>query len=245
MEMIPKKLLKEPLIEVIWEVRFNIPGLSEVLSGILYSELKQTHQNLKIQRLPICEIPFSIVEINPSLQYLPKIRIESNDSLLWQIGEYNITLNCRKPYIGWNRFKESINDLSEIIKNSGLITVLSRHSLRYIDLFSYNIVPELSGLQLHIHLGSYKVKNDPLQMRLEILSNNVRHIIQIANPVTVDLPDGQQTGIIVDIETIAIENKIDWFIIWDQLELLHESSKKLFFNDILAKETIEKLEPEY
>ncbi|AEJ18697.1 hypothetical protein Spica_0536 [Gracilinema caldarium DSM 7334] len=85
-----------------------------------------------------------------------------------------------------------------------------RHSLRYIDLLTLYKEPDLSALQLHIQLGTYMVKNIPLQMRMELLENNYLHVIQIATPSQVHLPEGNLNGSVVDLEIFPINTSENW-----------------------------------
>lgn len=41
MEGIPKRLGKEPLVEAIWECRFDTAEATEILPGMLFSKLKE------------------------------------------------------------------------------------------------------------------------------------------------------------------------------------------------------------
>ncbi|MBF0628344.1 MAG: TIGR04255 family protein [Magnetococcales bacterium] len=249
MNPIPKRLNKEPLIEAIWQVQFEPASdqpVGDLLPGILYAALRNDHPNLLLHRLPTADIPSQVAQFDPSLRHMAKFRMEETGvPFLFQVGDRAVTLNCRKPYVGWIAFKQKILALIDTLETSRLMPVPQRHSLRYIDLLNLAPAPDLSALQLALQLGDFDVQARPLQMRLELEENECLHVIQFATPANVQLPEGLTEGSIVDLETVATTDPKDWQEARDQLEKLHDRSKHLFFEHILTKEAIEHMEPEY
>jgi len=246
MNSLPKRLKKEPLIEVIWQVQFDdSQGVGNVLPGILFNELRKGGRNLKLYRLPSADIPASIAQIDPNLRFAPKMLMEElGGAFIWQVGDRVIALNCRKPYVGWDRFKETVVALTRIIESNQLIPRPQRHSLRYIDLLRDELAADLAALKLTLKLGDREIKNR-VQMRLEIPDAQCVHVIQIATAAQANLGGEQLTGTIIDLETLPVEMPDNWDTLRGQLDLLHDHSKQLFFRQILTEETIQKLDPEY
>ena len=246
MSRIPKRLKKEPLIEAIWQVQFESPGAGDVLPGLLYAALRKDHPKLQLHRLPAADFPAIVAQMDPNLRLAAKVRLEEPEgSFLWQVGDRVATLNCRKPYAGWAAFREAIISLTKVVEESGLVEQPLRHSLRYIDLLALDDAPDLSALQLSMKLGGHAVNKLPVQIRLELPDGGVNHIIQIATPAQVQLPEGQQTGSVVDLETFPGARAANWEGVRNQLDTLHQKSKRLFFEHLLTAEAIEKMEPEY
>lgn len=249
MNQIPKRLKKEPLIEAIWQVQFEPkPGLpaGDLLPGVLYSALKTDHSALQLARLPAAEIPAPIEKIDSNLKFAAKYRINEPDNpFLYQVGDRVVTVNCRKPYAGWPTFKDRILKLIDIIENSGLVPVPLRHSLRYIDLLTLEPAPDLSFLQVSMKLGELDIQKRPLQTRVELLDGSCTHVVQIATPAQVQFPEGIKEGAIVDLETFPSGKPKGWSEIVTQIDSLHERSKALFFEHILTRQAIEKMEAEY
>lgn len=132
MNKIPKRLNKEPLIEAIWQAKFEpkegLP-VGDLLPGILYSNLKVEYPNLQLHRLPTADIPAPVAEVDPNLRFSAKYRMEEPGSpFLLQVGDRIVTMNCRKPYAGWSAFKERILKFVDVIETSGLVPVLGCHS---------------------------------------------------------------------------------------------------------------------
>lgn len=246
MKPLPRRLKKEPLIEVVWQAQFEgEPGIGDLLPGVVFTELKKSYSNLRLRRLPVADIPAPIAQVDPNLRFAPKMLMEDpNGLLIWQVGDRVITLNCRKPYVGWVRFKEAVLHLTQLIESCGFIPNPQRHSLRYIDLLQAELAADLAPLRLAMKLGDHPIK-DRVQMRLEITDADCLHVVQIATAVQVNLPGEQATGTIIDLETLPSSAPGDWDALRAQLDALHERSKELFFRQILTEETIQKLEPEY
>ena len=246
MNPLPRRLKKEPLIEVVWQVQFEgEQGMGDVLPGVLYTELKKTHPELRSRRLPSADIPAPIAQIDPNLRFAPKMLMEEpGGSFIWQVGDRVITLNCRTPYVGWDKFKNAAVALTQIAEGCGLIPSPQHHSLRYIDLLKDDLAADLAVLKLVMKLGDREI-NSRVQMRVEIPEADCLHIVQIANPAQAHLAGEQVTGSIIDLETLPANAPSNWDTLRAQLGLLHNRSKALFFRQILTTETIQKLEPEY
>ncbi len=249
MNPIPKRLKKEPLIEAIWQVQFkSVPDTSigDLLPGILFTELRNQYAGLQLHRLPLADIPTQMAQIDPNLRHMARYRMEDpNSPFMFQVGDQIITLNCRRPYAGWADFREKILSLIETVKNSSLVLVPIRHSLRYIDLLTLEPAPNLSSLQVSMKLGAFDIQVRPMQTRIELLDDICTHVVQVATPAQVQFPEGVKEGTIVDLETFFAQSPKDWNEIAMQVDNLHDRSKALFFENILTKQAIEKLEPEY
>jgi uncharacterized protein (TIGR04255 family) len=245
MNPIPIRLKNEPLIEAIWQVQFDSPGAGDALPGLLYASLRKQYSEVRLQRLPAASIPAIVADTEPSLQLAAKVRLDTPQAaFIWQIGDRVATVNCRKPYAGWTRFKECILDLIQTMEESGLVPSPQRHSLRYIDLLALDEAPDLSALQLTMQIGAHKVKRLPLQLRVELPDGEFVHIVQIATPAQAQLPEGIQQGSIVDLETLSREHAATWGQVRDQLDMLHDRSKRLFFEHLLTAQATQLLEPE-
>lgn len=249
MNSIPKRLKKEPLIEAIWQVQFEPPAdqpIGDLLPGMLYSSLRDKHPQLQLHRLLTADIPPQVAQFDPNLRHIAKYRMEEAElPFLFQLGDRTVTLNCRKPYVGWDAFKAKTLALIDILDRSGLIPTPTRHSLRYIDLLDLEPAPDLSALQVKIEIGGLDTAAKPMQMRIELPENDCLHVVQLATPAQATLPVGMMAGSVVDLETLPISNPQSWQDVRDQLDRLHDRSKHLFFEHILTQWAIERLEPEY
>jgi len=243
-ESIPKRLGKEPLIEVAWEVRFisELASVVDLLPGILFSRLNDH----KMVRLPFADIPFAISSQDPKIRYIPRFRLEK-DNLAVQIAENAVSVSYRRPYPGWDVFYQSIREVTEILRQTKFINRINRFSLKYTNLMVVTSPPDLNCLNVKLGIDGFENAGRlPLQLRTEIRQDNLVHVIQIGSPAKVTLP-GQPTeeGILLNIDTIR-EMKDDEGLndMESYLDSVHHSSKNMFFS-LLTRETLEFLEPEY
>lgn len=249
MNQIPKRLNKEPLIEAIWQAQFEpkegLP-VGELLPGILYSALNRDYPTLRLHRLPTADVPAPIVQLDPNLRFTPKYRIEEPGSpFLFQVGDRIVTMNCKKPYVGWPVFKEKILKLLEVIEGSGLVPVPGRHSLRYIDLLTLDAPPDLKALQVQFQIGQWGLQNRPLQLRVELPDEGCSHVVQIATPAEANLPEGKVQGSVIDLETFSNSMPSSWHDVRAQIDQIHARSKAVFYQHLLTADAIALMEPEY
>jgi uncharacterized protein (TIGR04255 family) len=230
----------------VWEIRFSSdkPSVAELLPGLLFNTLLQKYGN--IVRLPAADIPAPIVEHDPNLRYVPRIRLEGGNQAV-QIGEHVVSLSCRRPYSGWTKFSEDIRGLIAAIKNTGLIGRLERFSLKYIDLIELDPPADLGCLNLELKLGEHAISTRPVHLRTEIREQDLIHIVQIVSPAEAVIPGDEKrmVGVLLDIDTIKpLSESESWDDLERRLDDVHLSCKKMFFS-LLKPETVIKLEPEY
>jgi uncharacterized protein (TIGR04255 family) len=246
---IPKRLRREPLVEAVWQVRFvPAPGqwLGDVLPGLLFGLLGLNARGYQLQRLPLADMPSTVANHDPALRHAVKYRIESpGEPLLYQVGDRVLTLNCRRPYVGWSRFKAAVCELVERLQHSGMLPPPEWQSLRYIDLLSLDDPPSLEGLRLKMSVGDHAVHRQPAQVRVEMPDGACTHILQVATPATATIDRALSVGTLIDLETLPLAQPVDWQGVVDGLEPLHAASKTLFFRQILTPDMIDRLDPEY
>ena len=243
---IPVRLKKEPLLEAIWEIRFSgtQPPVADLLPGMLFKSFPNKYG--KASKLPVADIPVPVVEHDPNLRYLPKIRLEGADQTI-QIGDRVVSLNRRRPYSGWEKFSADIRELAQAVQETGLVDRLERFSLKYIDLIELETPVGLAHLNLSLKMWEHELAANPVQLKAEINESGLIHIIQIISPAEVELPgtEARLKGVIVDIDSIRpMADGESWDALDQRLDEVHASCKKMFFS-ILKPETVESLEPEY
>jgi len=149
LEKLPIKLKKQPVIEAVFEMRFQTDVLaSNILSGIFFTKL----EGVKIEKLP--EIPQPIREVNPLFRYSPQFR------LIWKgysilLGDSVFALASGLSYEGWSNFKKTILQLVGIVEKANVIKTIERYSLKYVDLIeTHSIKEQLTLLKFDLKLGS-------------------------------------------------------------------------------------------
>lgn len=243
---IPVKLNKEPLLEVIWEVRYSDakPSSAELLPGLIYQKFSRKYGN--IVKLPLADLPASITEGDPNLKYSPRIRLE-NENQIVQIGNHAISLASHKPYPGWEKFSSDIKELVEAIQSTGLIGGLERFSFKCINLIQITDAPGLSCLNVAVDIALKKIEKQPIQVKTEFVEDDLIHILQLISPAKVMIKGevDHLEGVVVDVDTIKnLTDDKSWDGVIKSLDRVHNACKGLFFS-LLKEETIKELEPEY
>ncbi len=244
--MLPTKLRKEPLIDAIFEVRFNshIPA-SILLTGVLYNKLDGEKQLIQ---LPVAQLPKEVRDADPNLKYAPVSRIDWADFFV-SISDYSAAISCKYPYCGWKNFEPAILKLLSILNESGIVSNVERYSLKYIDLIQdLDSQQKVSAINLDVSIADHKLSNEQFHLRIEIPDNEFLHGVQVASTANVVLHNGKQIeGLLIDIDSIVQFNSTLSSLLSDiqkRLEQIHLANKKMFFN-CLKPEALDQLEPQY
>ncbi len=244
---IPHRLAKEPLLEAVWELRFQSDAdtVENVLPGVIFDKLAGSFE--APVRLAAADIPSAARAQQPMLNYTPAFRsdgINEKAPLSIQIAPRAVTLNCRKPYLGWGKFKSEILILAEVVRTTGLIAAIERFSLKYVDLIPASYPDYLAPLDGRFDLGGYQLGGSPLQIASQFPEDNFVHVITLLAPAIVKTAHTTDEGLLVNIDTIFSAISVNF---WERfgalLDQAHDLNHALFFG-ILTQETIEQLKPE-
>ena len=172
-----KKLQDKPLVDAVFEIRFQESGpTADVLSGSLYKELGGT---AKLVRLPIADVPKPIRDVDPKLRYLPVVQLD------WEqfgiaIGDRSLNINCKLPYIGWNNFKQGILEIIDIVKEVGVIGLVERYSVKYVNLIqAQKISQQVKKKRITIKIGNDTIIDKNMSIRVEQRENDILHILKV------------------------------------------------------------------
>lgn len=239
MQNIPKKISPCPIIEAVFEIKFETLIPSAAVFGLLYPHLFNQFQD--IHELPILQIPESIRSQNPNLKYQPSYQLSDGDKFRIQIGANVVTVSNIGEYVGWDSFSEKIYFVLSHVLDSKIPSKIVRFGLRYISFFDLNIFEKINfELTLdkspfspeHLVIGSLIRRND-FQLNLQILNN-------------ASVPTEQRIGSVVDIDTYIENPEIILFqnTYRSLVDNAHAEEKKLFFQ-LLNKDFLESFSPEY
>lgn len=242
MKKIPKTLEHDPIIESIFEIRFvgNIPQVAELLPGMLPKSIREKYPKIENLTQPI---PMLTGE-DPGPQYRLTKRMVGDYSML-QIGEKTLSLACRKPYKGWEKFKEEIVCLLDALNEIGVIKSIERFSLKYINIIDASIGgPGLNGLELGMELGGYNLleNSSGFKLRTEIKIDNYVNILNIVPHVQAKILNETFKGLIIDIDTIFDNNLDNIDQVKENLDGCRSMEKIIFFR-ILKDDVINKFKP--
>ena len=248
---LPKKLGREPLIDAIFELRLsNEDAVADVLPGFLFGRLDG---GVKIERLPQHELPKPIRDRDPNLRFSALMRLHW-DQYVINIGDRVVGIGCKLPYPGWDAgFRPTIDKILELIGQLNLITAVTRHSIKYVNIVeaeTEDIADQLSKIRLSMSLGDEPIVRDKINLRIERTDGDIIHVVSLVTGATAKSTEGNlmRTGIVVDVDTIVNlpdTSYADWHsMLSENLNDLRLSNKETFFK-CLTKQTIVDMEPEY
>lgn len=246
---IPSKLAKEPLIDVIFELRFtsHISGLSVLLPGLLFSKLIGMGS---IEALPISQLPQQIREMDPTLQFSPLSRIVWGKFLIL-IGDRSVGIGCLMPYPGWREFKAAIETVIGVVHDAKLITTIDRYSVKYVDFFETDndCGRALSKFNIDLRIGDHAVRAENTVIRVEIPRAPFIHAVQMMTTANIqNLSNGMKVGAILDVDTLTTTSNIGVVSFVSELptylDAIHLANKQMFF-ECLSVSGLNSLEPQY
>jgi uncharacterized protein (TIGR04255 family) len=245
---LPKKLGKEPLIDVVCGVNFDsdIPA-ETLLPGLLLPKLSGKHS--KFETLPVAQLPQMVRDSDPNLKNSPLMRIVIDEQFTVLIGSKWLGVGCQMPYAGWTAFKEMIQTVFKVLEDMPSVNCIERHSLKYVDFIqSRGDAKSLSLFNMNIEIASRKLSNQATQLRTEIVEPPFLHAATIISPATATQPNGEAVdGSLVDVDTHRIERfSIDEFLkqLPTLLDGIHIANKAFFF-DLLSEDGLIELDPQY
>ena len=240
----PQKLLKSPLRETIFEIRFepSTPAAGDLFPGLLYASLKSDYP--EVASLPMANVPRAVREKNPDLLYQPSHSLRSN-AISVQIGDRGISLHAME-YPGWTRYKEKLESLIEAVRATGLAKRVERFSFKYVNLIeSASSEKQLSLINMKVEVnGAFPIERG-FHLRLEHDDEKCVTIVQlIPNSTGKILGSGKEvSGLLIDVDTIRLDPGQEF---WTNPGVLLEeghSVAKLRFFSLLTKSALDKLEP--
>lgn len=239
MQNIPKKISPCPIIEAVFEIKFETLIPSAAVLGLLYPQLSDQFQD--INELPILQIPENIRTQNPNLKYQPSYQLSDGDKFRVQIGANIVTVSNVGEYVGWELFSEKIYFVLRHILGSKIPSKVIRFGLRYISFFDLNIFEKIN---FELTLDKSPFSPEHLVIGSLIHRNNFQINLQILNNASV--PTEQRTGSVVDIDTYIENPEIELFqdTYKSLVDNAHTEEKELFFQ-LLKKDFLESFSPEY
>lgn len=229
--MIPSKLSKDPIVEALFEIRFQstVKAVSNLLPAFLYTELKNDFE--APERLPIAEFPEEFIALDPNLKYQPRLRMRgAKFSML--IGDSSIVLSCPRPYVGWNKYKKMLTSLLLIIKETKLISVVDRFSFKYVNVLEADKVDEQFSLVKFVSkIGPYDLTKHLSSTKSEIREEGLINIIEVQSNAVITLPNSKETmkGLLLNVDTINDNPGKFWDMSEQLIEAAHTMEKKMFF----------------
>ncbi len=242
---LPIRLATEPLVDVVFEVRFtsSIAG-SNLIPGLLLSNFPE-YKNF--ERLPAADIPEVVRSSDQGLSFAPLMRMQS-DRFAVSIGDKMFAVSCHIPYIGWAGYKKEILRISAVVLSGPHISRLSRFALRYINLLEMtDRSAQIAAFNWQVRLGKHEAIDQSTLVRMEIRQGSHIHALQVATGVAAQTAAGSKHGAIVDVDSYCECDVLpqDFIANLDNsLTSLHQENHQIFFS-MLTEATLKSLGPTY
>ncbi len=249
---LPIKLGKEPLLDAVFQVRFDSVGpASSLLPGLVLPLLPSPAQTA-FESLPASQIPAEIRSQDENLKHAPLLRVTWGDKYAVLFGDTSLAVGCLLPYGGWNAgFKQAIIDILNSLKNASFVSKIDSYSIKYVDFFDKNKL-SLSGLDrfsIGVKIGEHSVDRQNLHLRVELEDAEFLHMTTIyTNAIVQQSAQMRLHGAILDVDTHRknVNLNVDEFLstLPEALDRIHLKNKKFFFS-CLSPQGLEELEPIY
>ncbi|MEA3416431.1 MAG: TIGR04255 family protein [Thermodesulfobacteriota bacterium] len=237
MNKLPVSINPCPIIEAIFEIRFESSLPDDAIFGIVYNQFKDEFQ--QVEQLPVLQLPAAIRNQDPNLKFTPHCKIKK-DNFIIQIGPKVFSLVNLKDYCGWDKFSKKIHDTYNKLSELKLINKYYRTALRYINVFPDINIFNKSNLK--IQLNDEQINDNKINFSSEFPYEYGSSNLKLINHAEVAIENLVIKGSIIDIDTNVEINKFGNF--QDAIECAHHAEKTLFF-DLLGNEFLLSLNPVY
>ena len=243
---IPKRLGREPLIEAVWELRFEgDPASGGALPGMLFEKLKAQGENASIEALALSSMPRNLRDAQEPFRYAPTSVLRFKNFAIF-IGDRCAALSVVRPYPGWSVYEKAILTLADWLRHSGLLKNVEQSSIKYLDFFSCKPEEVFRMLRAGVQLGGLRLKGGGLQLQAGVERDGFEGMIRIANPATVLIEGELRQGLLTDIQFgwKVLKSRDFWAAFQEDLRKSKTLCHELFF-ELLTEETLKAHKPVY
>lgn len=245
---VPVSLEKDPIVEAVFEVRFDSTEQqpADLLIGLLFSKLRLQFPTSR--RLPFADIPRPMRDADPKLRFQPLHALEGAGHRIL-ISDKAIALSQLKPYPGWNSFREDIVRLVEAVHQTGIVSGVTRCSLRYLNVLTEGEPNDLKKFRLDLNIADLPLRGPGFALQAEVEREECIAVLQLTSGATVVASTSSEkfatTGFLVTVDTVRQAGLEEfWENPLDFLEQLHRVGKQVFFG-LLASDVVSSLGPRW
>ncbi len=237
------KIDKCPIIESVFEIRFQSVYPQEAVFGIFFQNISSVFKDANLIKLPIMQLPEAVRLSDPNLKYQAHHRLQKENQSI-SLGPQVLILSIQKPYMGWLKWNSFIKKVLEALTINNVFKKIERTGLRYINVFEEEI---FSIANIQINLINNVLNTQSTSLKTEIIDDDIVKIINILNKVNIKHNNKNFIGSMLDIDIISnfslnnneFNDEMDSI-----LKISHDKEKELFFN-LLKDDFLESLNPHY
>lgn len=233
------------MIEAVFEMRFDSSApVAAMLPGILYSKLSGS---LSMEQLPSQSMPKEIRDMDPNLQHLPLTKCSWGNYWIL-IGDRVFSVASKLPYAGWADFLEKIQEAYSVALDTGMITTVTRCSIKYVDILDGLPIPAAQCFNMNLAVGSIDGREN-FHVKVSAIEDGVIQTVQLISNAMTQLNDGRTLqGPLIDVDSVMDIPAEDSSTFADRLveraTYLHHANKKTVF-DAISELALKHLEPSY
>lgn len=233
---VPYKISPNPLISVVFELRYNSTLQADEVLQVIYPLLIEEFPKISNNKRWI------LAKNDPEYNYLPEYTF-LDDSYSISVGESALVFGINDAYFSWEEYSNKLISVLTKIDNLGVIQKLKRVGLRFINIFEEEV--ELAKiLKKNFLVGDDKYNSEGLSFNSVFEKNGVKMLFKFHEKAKVSSKNKE--GVYIDIDA-AIDENLDSFsslLSSKLIDKLHKEEKELFFY-ILKSSFLETLNPEY
>lgn len=244
-KVLPSKLAREPMIEAVFEMRFESSApVAAMLPGILYSKL---NGSLSMEQLPPHALPKEMRDADPNFMHVPLTKCSWGNYWIL-IGDRIFSVASKLPYAGWADFLQKIQMAFGVALNTGMITTVSRCSIKYVDILNAIPLSPIDCFNMKLSVGSVG-SADNFHIKIGAARDGISHTVQLISNAMIELYGGKELqGPLIDVDSIldiAAEDSSTFAIkLAERANALHEANKRAIF-DAISESALSYLEPTY
>ncbi|WP_377707232.1 TIGR04255 family protein [Pseudomonas protegens] len=242
---LPTKLAKEPMIEAVFEMRFESPApIAAMLPGILYSKLDG---ELSMEQSPIHAMPKELRDADPNFSHVPLTKCSWGNYWLL-VGDRVFSVASKLPYAGWADFREKIISAFTVVLNAGVISTVNRCSIKYVDILDSIPLKPSECFNMDLKVGGLSGV-DNFHVKVGVSEAGVLHTVQLVSQAMTRLTNGRDLqGALIDVDSVIdiADEDSQMFLnsLSERAEMLHGANKKAVF-EAISDAALSYLEPSY
>ena len=245
--IVPEKLKNDAIVEAIFEIRFSMSAVPEVLIGRVseYAPWK----NFKQISLPASQVPPAFRQADPNLRYQPIVRlIDEQQKRAVSIGGNVISYSRGMPYIGWKSFKPELDQVIAGVFQKASPLHVERLGLRYLNALQYDLhgIRSIADLNLTLEIANERITGSANLNFTTDGTSDTACTVRIATTDFVQVQQGAMpptTSVYVDVDVFTNSlgfGTTNQEFVRDWIERAHSKEKIQFFR-LLTESTIESL----
>jgi uncharacterized protein (TIGR04255 family) len=199
MARIPRKLKKDAIAEVIFEVRFTSGALPELVTANLAARWKA----FVPQRLPLADVPPSLRMQDSNFKFQPVLELRQNDKRrIVRIGEHVLSYHLLPPYPGWTICEPELNEVIEFVFQSLDGFEASRLGLRYVNVLTADhFISDVRDLNIKVSVADASLAV-PINLNYIKTTQDHLSLVRLASKEFVGNP-GAGLSALIDIDVFT------------------------------------------